>query len=532
MERTNVTDKGYSYGGKDYIYEKRKDANGAEYQVDVEVKKPAGGSDKTYVSPSVYQSNGQYYDKNGTNLPGYSPAFQTTTQSVRNDQKNLSYINSLTSGQANGQMPQNGATVQTDANGAPIQPQKYTTPNGSTEISEAPPAGGYEYETPPTLEEGEKLGYDTNGRRYIIDKDGKVKNDAIGDQEYKANEQSIKDKNELRSLYESNKVNLDNTHKMLLDNLQKQYDQAKVKAKELGEKYLALRQTQGFESGMARYMAGVNTGILEQQEKTNLETMTDLDVKYNELIAKAVSAQNSEDLKAVNDLAAAIKKVSEEKQQAVQEAYKNSVAFTKALRDQEKEMVAMEKTRFEENAKRIVNAAPSLLRGYDSAPESKKEKFLQDYADKFGMSTDEVYGAIEKYRLSSQKEQASINATNRSNRGKGSGSSTTDEFGDPTDETASPEETARIKAKMDFFGDVDKMIASEFKNSKGVPIVVNGYLSYALFKELLGDAVSQGITREEFLNRYQNRLNLSTFSRAKSGYGLTDSEYTALKKAN
>jgi len=40
MERTNVTDKGYSYGGKNYTYETRKDANNNPYQVAIESTTP------------------------------------------------------------------------------------------------------------------------------------------------------------------------------------------------------------------------------------------------------------------------------------------------------------------------------------------------------------------------------------------------------------------------------------------------------------------------------------------------------------
>jgi len=77
------------------------------------------------------------------------------------------------------------------------------------------------------------------------------------------------------------------------------------------------------------------------------------------------------------------------------------------------------------------------------------------------------------------------------------------------------------------------MIASGFKNSAGVPVATDkGYLTYAAFNDLLTTALSLGITREEFLNRYQSKLNLSTLSKAQSGYKLTDSEYNKLKKSN
>jgi len=96
-----------------------------------------------------------------------------------------------------------------------------------------------------------------------------------------------------------------------------------------------------------------------------------------------------------------------------------------------------------------------------------------------------------------------------------------------------PEEKARIQKSQDFFTKIDQMIAGGFKNSKGVPVATDkGYLTYAAFNDLLSTALGMGVTRKEFLNRYQSKLNLSTFSKAKSGYKLTEGEYTELKKSN
>lgn len=49
-ERTNITDKGYSYGGKDYVYETRMDGNNNPYQVAIE---------KTVSTPTIQNTDAQ-----------------------------------------------------------------------------------------------------------------------------------------------------------------------------------------------------------------------------------------------------------------------------------------------------------------------------------------------------------------------------------------------------------------------------------------------------------------------------------------
>lgn len=61
-ERTNVTDAGYTYGGKNFVYETRKDAMGNDYKVDVEqpITSTAGGTSamtNTGLAGSVYSSS-------------------------------------------------------------------------------------------------------------------------------------------------------------------------------------------------------------------------------------------------------------------------------------------------------------------------------------------------------------------------------------------------------------------------------------------------------------------------------------------
>ena len=210
--------------------------------------------------------------------------------------------------------------------------------------------------------------------------------------------------------------------------------------------------------------------------------------------------------------------------------YKAAVDYNKALDDQAKELRQKEKDTFDMATKSLTTSAPALVKAYDTLKTATDKKtFITNMAKKLGVGEEIILGAMEDQRTQNTKETADINAKNRSNQPKAG--TTVDEFGNET--TMTPEQVAKTQKTQDFFTKVDQMIATGFKNSQGVPVATaKGYLTFAAFNDLLATALGMGITREEFLNRYQSKLNLSTFSGAKSGYKLTDAEYNKLKKSN
>jgi hypothetical protein len=355
---------------------------------------------KTMVEPGIYKSGDSYVNASGQAV-NYTPAFQSTTQQNRQDQNNVTMLNGFTNPQQQQQQQPNGQTVQ-----QPVVPGQtpstpaltYKTPDGQGTVSETPVAGGYQYQNPATLQEGQKSGYGTDGKRYIINKDGSVTNDVFADREYQANKDSIDSLNRINTQYDEAKKGLDATHVAILL----------------------------FPGGQARYMADINNGYLQKQEEDNIANLADIDVKYNTLLLQAVQANNKEDFERLDKLNKEIKDTVDQKQTLIQKAYADSVNYTKSLNDQKKAVLDAEKQKYEQGIKTLTTSGPALLGAYDTIKTDKeKQAFLTDYATKLGVEPEMVLGAIEDQRTQSSKDTADLNAKNRSNiktTGTGSGS--------------------------------------------------------------------------------------------------------------
>lgn len=516
----------------------------------------------TLVEPGVYKmdlgvgSDGvtpqiKYVDKTGANLLNYKPAMQTTSQQTRQDATTSQKIDAMsgaTPTAPNSNVQNNGQPTTSNNNGQPqtggtnpdgtpkpvATPINYQSPDGTTvQISETAPTNSYTYTSPTALGAGEKFGYGSDGRRYIVGKAGEIKNDTYADQEYQANKNEINREKERTALFDSMKANLDTAHNQLLDSIKATFQVRREKMKDINSRYLALKTNEGFSGGQARYMSDINNGVLQDEELQGETRLAEIDAQEKSLVAQAVQAKTAKDFELATKKLDEIDKLQKEKQDTIQKVYKAAVDYNKALDDQAKELRLKEKDQFEMATKSLTASAPALVGAYDALKSVKeKQAFVTAMAKKLGVGEEIVIGAMEDQRTQNTKETADINAKNRSNQPKAK-NTTVDEFGNETTIEMTPEEQEKVQKSQDFFNSIDKMIASGFKNSAGVPVATaKGYLTYAAFKDLLATALDMGITREEFLNRYQSKMNLSTFSGGQSGYGLTDAEYNKIKKSN
>ena len=419
--RTNVSPTGYSYGGNDYKYEQRKDSAGNNYQVDI-MTGPTATQTKTLVEPNVYKTDSGYVNTAGQSI-SYTPAFQSTSMQDRKDENAMIEANRMTANpndnpnafgpnQTQTQTPATGNIAPTGTNpdgSAKVPTQTFTAPDGKTSVSETPISGGYAYKTPTTLKEGEKTGYGADGKRYIIGKDGKVKNDTFADQEYEANKESIKADAERNTLYESIKSRSDAAHAALLDATKAQAAVAREKMKETNERFLALKTNEGFSGGQARYMSDINNGVLQDNIQKGDIRLAELDAIEKMTLAKIESAKTDKDMEALYKHLDEMKALRKEKSDAIQTVYKAANDFNKAIDEQRKEVQNAEKAKFEQGIKTLTASGPALLGAYDSLKDNaEKEKFLTDYAKKLGVQPEMVLGSIEDQRTQSSKDGLDI----------------------------------------------------------------------------------------------------------------------------
>lgn len=500
------------------------------------------------VEPGVYKlnlgklSDGsdqiQYTDSNGNGI-NYTPVMQSTSQTDRKDANlgtkidNISGTNAATTAMQNATNGATGGTTgqnSVNPDGTPKTP--YKSPDGVYDVSETPISGQYVYKTPATLQDGEKVGYGADGKRYIIGKDGSTRNDAFADQEYSENESYIAKQKEREELFTSLKTNLDNAHATLLDSIAKTFATRRAKEEDINARYLALKQNEGFSGLTARYMSDINNGVLKNEEEEGNARLADIDAKEKELVAQAVQAKSDKDYEIAFKKMDEFDQLQKQKTDTIQAVYKAAQDYNKMLDDQDKELRAAEKEKFAKAKDTLDISAPALLKGYDAI---KNEKAKNDYivalAKKLGVDESIVSGTIEGARSKATADEALINSRNRSNQPKTVDDGTTT---DPStkDTVLTPEETKKVEATQSFFTSVDKKIADQVKDGD-VPIVTSkGFLTYAAFKELLSAAQRLGIDRATVISRYQGKLNLTHLGRIQSGYGLTDEELDELRKNN
>jgi len=310
MDRTNVTEKGYSYGGKDYTYETRMDANNNPYRVDVPVgTAPALNKAPDGTQPLVY---------------GSTPKVSTTTIS------NTNKINEVPKMVSNfEQMSAKGIT--TDASGVPRYADGSKVPDY----------------TDPTIPEGTSPIYGTVngvGNRIVgyntpVEGGGGMRATYLDSTGQSTAGTSAED-TQTNDLLESMKSSLDASTKTLIDNIQKKFD---IRRREQAD--INMRQKAGYTNALlmggatgqgssSQYAPISSDGIIAAQEAFGVKQLADLDSEEADLIAQAKAAQESGNFKILEKKMALVEQKRQEKVAAATELNKTIAEQNKKLREQ------------------------------------------------------------------------------------------------------------------------------------------------------------------------------------------------------
>jgi len=405
----------------------------------------------TLVEPGVYKmdlgvgSDGitpqiKYVDKTGANLMNYKPAMQTTSQQTRQDATTGQKIDAM-AGQTptapNANVQNNGQPTASNNNGQPQQNQQnsptatninFKNPDGTqVAISETVPTNGYSYQNDTPLIDGEKYGYDTNGKRYIISKDGSVKNDAQADKEYEINKAEIIAEKNKNDILDKIQATADTAHANLIDSIRKKSAYNRQLQKDTNARYLALKQNEGFSGGTARYMSDINNGVLQDTENKAIEALNKIDVDEQVAIAEASAAKTDKDFERAYKKMNEIDQLQKDKRTAILDLMKATNDRNKALSDQQKAIADAEKAKTDRGIKILDTGAPAITEAYDALKTQKeKDTAVENYAKKIGVTVEEVLGSIKEYRDKDSKAKAELKqteaqtrASDRSNTKKG-----------------------------------------------------------------------------------------------------------------
>jgi hypothetical protein len=332
MDRTNVTDTGYSYGGKDYTYETRLDANNNPYRVDV----PVGTAPALNKAP----------DGTMPSVPGNAPRVSTTTISNTNKIAEVPKIVSRFDSVKNKGITTDNSGVPRYADGSQVPDYTDPTiPEGTAPIYGTVNGVGNRivgYNTP-NLERGgmtatylDSTGQSTDGT-------------------------SVEDR-QTNAILESMKATTDAATKRMLDNIQSRMELRRQQLQEINASQLAgarnslLMGDSTGQGSMSQYAPLASANIVGDQQRLAIMDLAKLDVEEQDLIAQAEAARENADFKRLEKSLALIDEKRQAKIEAAKKVSENMAAEDKKAREQ---LV---------NSKRSQSIASAYSQGFTDVP--------------------------------------------------------------------------------------------------------------------------------------------------------------------
>jgi len=302
----------------------------------------------------------------------------------------------------NNQNQNNQTTIATNNSGL-------TDPTGNA-YTTTPPEG-YSYKLP-QVKEGERFVFDKNGKPFIDDGKGNLREDPTLSQEYSAMAEKNKQIKANEESYRQTMATLDIEHQNIVNRIMTKAKEKRTKTEDLNKRMMALKQMAGYRTGGAEYTSEINSGILEKTEADGLARLKDIDNEEAMLIAEAKVAKSKDDRERLEKKMEQINKLNDQKLDTIKEIYKAYADNEKAIRDKEKELKAEERAVKDQSLQEIKISAPNLYKAYDSLKTTaEKNVFLEKLVAKTGLDTSVIMGSMDTAREDVKKEKAGSKPT-------------------------------------------------------------------------------------------------------------------------
>lgn len=454
-ERTNITDKGYSYGGKDYVYETRTNpVTGVPYQVALE---------KTATTPTI----------------------QTTTAQRNADVQTQVKYDALTKAKGLATTPTiTGTTTPT------------TTETPTTTTSTA---------TPKKPEDAVSLYYSQgitdpyqiyskilNSNDATVDYNTVVKTlDTLkGDQKltaesgYASQLRALdEDRIKVQQQFDEMKKNLSEENKRAIDSITAKFNVRRETLKQNMANLMGVHEKQGYATGGNRYTQMQQAGILTNDENNLVARLGELDSQEQIALLEASQAKSKSDWDNLSNTLNQFDKIND-----------NRVTILKNLStiaDNENKRVEAE-TKVLEKAKLLGYAnpsayakgiAPALAEESLGMSDAQLDAFVKAKSTETGLDETVLRSAILEKRTALQKK-----VTTKSTGGK--------------------------VTKASVHNSIQAMINDNVALG-GVPILdVNGFINPQAFEKIVQVAIKGGVTRAELFNTYKGKM----YAKSKGDY--------------
>lgn len=182
----------------------------------------------------------------------------------------------------------------------------------------------------------------------------------------------------------------------LIDSIKSTYAARITLTQDSNSRVLAAKDQEGIRSGRARYAAGLQEGILSDEEQQGIARVATLQGEMISLIAQAQKAQNDEDITLFNDRMDALSKSDTALQTSLQNIQKNAFDSLKQMQDQKTADINNAKTQQDAVLAKAKVVAPALAEKLAAlSDDASRAAFIGEYSKQSGLSTDVLMGAIE-----------------------------------------------------------------------------------------------------------------------------------------
>lgn len=280
MERTNVTDKGYTYGGKNYVYETRiNPVTNVPYQVAIE---------KTASTPTIQTTNAQRKED-----------IQT-----QNKYDTMASVKNVSAPTNNGVLPAGASQYTSSA--------VYDNPNDKNQLT------GYKNNTTGiiTYNDGSTSAKKTNQPWTV--KEGDSDNLIAFKNAFKeGNDLREKQFNELTASLERDKANAPIENQRVMDQIKAKYAKKKAILEQNMANLAGLHEKMGYASGGARYTQMQQAGIMTNDANNALIAISELESQEANEMLEAVNARNKNDWDLLQSKMAMLEKINTSKIEAL-----------------------------------------------------------------------------------------------------------------------------------------------------------------------------------------------------------------------
>lgn len=447
-ERTNITDKGYSYGGKDYVYETRVNpVTNVPYQVAIE-------------------------------KPATTPTIQTTNAQRNADVQTQVKYDALTKAKGLATTPTITGTTTPTTTETPTTTTSTATPKKPEDAISFYYAQGI---TDPYQIYSKIL----NSNDATVDYNTVVKTlDTLkGDQKltaesgYASQLRALdEDRIKVQQQFDEMKKNLSEENKRAIDSITAKFNVRRETLKQNMANLMGVHEKQGYATGGNRYTQMQQAGILTNDENNLVARLGELDSQEQIALLEASQAKSKGDWDNLSNTLNQFDKINDNRVAILKNLSTLAETTNKKLEAEKKATEKAKLMGFTNVGAYAKSLAPAYAQETLSMNDAQLDEYIKTKAEELGIDVTVLKSAVLEKRTALLKKTAT--------GGKSTSKAT----------------------KANFYADVEELIKNK-ASLGGIPVVdVNGFINPQAFEKIVQAGARVGATREQIANAYKAKL--------------------------